>query len=154
MRTSLWVSVLLLSLAGGAVAVAGPPLSAFAGEWGGSCVIVVDWTRQRELPVALTIAPDGTVSGTVGDARLVRGRVAINRGWLGRKLNVKTDYIVVGRLEGCVLASEGVCRDGVKIPLWFRDGRLEGGLHTSGWFAGGKERMVLSARGLSLTRRK
>lgn len=121
-----------------------------AGRWSGHGEIVVSWTTQRQLLVHLTISPDGGVAGTIGDATLIDGRFFQNRGWLGRALDIKTDYIITGRLQGCLIAAEGVCRDSVKIPLDWNKGHYTGGLQTNGALTGGKDRMMFTVGGLSL----
>jgi hypothetical protein len=121
-----------------------------AGDWRGQGEIVVNWTRQKEILVQLSISPDGTVQGTIGDAALTGGRLTRNRGWLGRALDIKTDYIITGRLQNCLIAAEGVCRDSVKIPLNWSEGHFTGGLQTNGTIAGGKNRMVFTVSNLSL----
>ena len=130
---------------------AGQPVTdEMAGRWSGHGDIVVNWTSQRQILVQLTISPDGGVEGTIGDATLIGGRFAQNRGWLGRALDIKTDYIITGRLQNCVIAGEGVCRDSVKIPLDWSKGHFTGGLQTNGTIAGGKNRMVFTVARLSL----
>ena len=141
------MNVIILVFA--ALVVAGRPLPEMIGDWHGRGDIVVSWTNQRELPVRLTIAPNGAVRGTIGDARF-DGRLVRNRGSLGRALHIKTDYLITGRLEGCLVASEIVCRDWAKLPLDWSGSRFIGGLHTNGTIAGGKDRMMLSVARLSL----
>lgn len=126
--------------------------SAMAGHWQGNARIVVSWCRQTNLPVTLEIYPNGSVTGTVGDAILTNARLVRNRGWIGRKLRIKTDYIVQGRLTGAVIAAEGIHRSGVNIPLNFNGTVFKGGVHTTGSKIGGKEHMVLSAGWLVLSR--
>ena len=121
-----------------------------AGDWRGQGDILVSWTRQKKILVQLTISPDGRVHGTIGDAALTGGRLTRNRGWLGRALDIKTDYIITGRLQNCLIAGEGVCRDSVKIALDWSEGHFTGGLQTNGTIAGGKTRMVLTVSNLSL----
>jgi hypothetical protein len=121
-----------------------------AGDWSGQGEIVVSWTKQKQILVQLTILPDGGVQGTIGDATLIGGRLTRNRGWLGRALDIKTDYIITGRLQNCLIAGEGVCRDSVKILLDWSNGHFTGGLQTNGSIAGGKDRMVFTVGGLSL----
>src|SRR5262245_14817657 len=86
---------------------------AMGGAWAGDAQIVVNWTTERSLRVRLDIAPDGTVSGTVGDATLRNGRLERNRTAIGRALRVKTDWIVRGSLDGHIIRTEGIRRDGV-----------------------------------------
>ena len=122
------------------------------GQWKGSARIIVHWARQTNLCVTLNIRDDATVTGKIGDALLINGRLKKNRGWLDQKLNVKTDYIIVGDLHGAIIAAEGIARARVKIPLNLSDETLAGGLHTCGSKFGGKDQMILSAGGLMLKR--
>lgn len=126
---------------------------AMAGNWTGDARIVVSWATQKTLPVRLNIAPDGAVSGTIGDAVLRDGRLERNRTALGRMLHVKTDWIVRGTLEGDVVKAEGIHRDRVSVPLNWIDDHFEGGVNTSGSQFGGKDSMVLTAQRLRLERR-
>lgn len=130
---------------------------AMTGHWEGNARIVVIWCKQKYLPVKVDIHPDGSVTGTVGDATLIDGRFESNRGWLFRKLNWATDYIIMGDLKGPLVAAEGITRAKVKIPLNFTNGTFEGGVNSSGsGFEGfyGKEGegTWLAARGLKLIR--
>ena len=116
------------------------------GRWEGDGKIIVTWCQQTNLRVTLDVKADGTVTGKVGDATLTEGRFRRNRGWLGRKLNIKTDYIITGRLEGPIVSAEGVTRSGVNIPINYSTGTFTGALHTTGSKFGGKTRMILTAR--------
>jgi hypothetical protein len=120
------------------------------GHWQGSGRIIVTWCEQERLPVLLDIGADGTVAGTIGDARLVEARVRRNRGALGRALHVKTDWIVTGDLDGPVVAAEGIERDGVKLPFNLLDAELKGAVHTTGSHRGGRDSMVLTAADVRL----
>ena len=125
---------------------------AVAGHWEGDARIIVSWCRQKNLHVTMDIQKDGSVTGKVGDAMLVKGRFEANRGWMGRKLDLATDHIVRGSLQGPVVAAEGITRESVSIPLNLVGGALVGGMHTSGSKFGGKEKMILSASPLTLKR--
>jgi hypothetical protein len=122
------------------------------GAWRGDAQIFVNWTAQRTLPVRITIGADGSVTGTIGDATLRSGRFEANRNSIERALNIKTDWIVVGALEGDVIKAEGIHRDSVKVPLDWIDGHFEGGVNTSGSHFGGKQSMWLAAGHLRLER--
>jgi hypothetical protein len=128
------------------------PDARMMGAWEGEAEIFVNWTAARRLAVRLVVAPDGRVTGRIGDARLVKGRLRRNRGSLGRWLHVKTDYIVRGALDGPVIAAEGVRRDGVSIPLDWNGEVWDAAVHTTGFEFGGKERMILTAGRLVLRR--
>jgi hypothetical protein len=118
---------------------------AMLGQWEGHARIIVSWCHQTNLPVKVDIHADGSVTGMVGDAKLSKGRFHRNRGWLGRKLNLATDYIITGKLDGTIVAAEGISRERVKMPLNFSGGSFKGGINSSGWKFGGKDKMVLSA---------
>jgi hypothetical protein len=154
MRRVLAVLIGAAAAAGAATvaAVDRVPDARLVGTWEGDAAIVVSWTTQRQLHVRLAVAPDGRVTGEVGDARLVDGRLRRNRGRLGRLLHVKTDYIVRGALTGAVIAAEGVTRDAVSIPFNRAGESLLGAVHTSGSKVGGKGRMLLTAGRLELRR--
>jgi hypothetical protein len=102
------------------------------------------------------IHADGSVTGKVGDAKLMEGRFQPNRGWLGRMFNLYSDYIITGNLDGAIVSAEGITRESVNIPLDVDGGAFKGGVHTSGskfvekdqW----KEKMIFSAASLTLTR--
>jgi hypothetical protein len=51
-------------------------------------------------PVVFAIGPDGSVSGTVGDAALTDGRFLPNRSWFGRLMHWRTCYLIRGRISG------------------------------------------------------
>lgn len=127
-------------------------LDSMSGVWCGSARIVVNWTREKRLGVQLAIAPSGDVTGRIGDAQLLAARLKTNRGPVGKMLNIKTDYIVVGKLRGPIIAAEGITRASVKVPLNWTGSELRGGVGTDGSAFGGKERMVLTAQRLVLRR--
>lgn len=122
------------------------------GVWCGSAKIFVSWTAQRNLGVRLVVPPSGEITGQVGDARLVAGRLEVNRGAVGRMLDMKTDYIIVGKLVGPIIASEKITRGEVKMPLNWTGSEFHGGVNTDGWKFGGKDHMVLAASQLVLRR--
>lgn len=136
------------------LAISGPqPYPAeMVGAWSGDAQIFVNWTTQRTLPVRLTIARDGTVTGTIGDAALRNARFESNRNAFERAMHVKTDWIVKGELDGNVIKAEGIRRDSVMVPLNWIDGHFEGGVNTSGSHVGGKDSMWLAAGRLRLER--
>ena len=127
------------------------------GDWIGDAKIIVTWCEQDRVAVSLAIAPDGRVEGTIGDAKLRQAYLAWNRGALGRQLDIKSDYIVRGELEGALVAQEGIERDSVFLPFDTETRELGelvlvGGVATSGSKFGGRDEMILSASGLVLRR--
>lgn len=129
------------------------------GHWEGRTCIVVDWCKQKQLSVSIDIYQDGTVTGKIGDATLTAGQFKQNRGWLGRKLNLATDYIITGSLNGAIVAAEHITRSSVKIPLDFCGNTFAGGVNTSGSGIEGFDEKkgdgpMLSAGSLKLTHPK
>lgn len=137
----------------GALAADSLPAQDMLGCWEGEAKIIVSWCSQKNLAVSIQVKDDGSVIGQVGDATLSKAYLRPNRGWLGRKLNLRTDYIITGKLVGAIVAPEGIMRARVKIPFNLNDGRGVGGLHTNGAKVGGKQRMALSATKLILKHR-
>ena len=136
-----------VAAATGVAADATKPASAdLAGRWKGEATIVVNWTNQKQLPVCLVIAGDGSVRGTVGDAKLVNARLN------GKAFLQNRDYRVHGDLEGNLIDAEQVHRDGVDILFDRTDEGLSGGLHSTGSEFGGKNSMKLSAFKMVLKR--
>jgi hypothetical protein len=127
---------------------------AMVGHWEGNAYIVAAWCHQTNLTVKVDIHADGSVSGTVGDAKLTDGRFLRNRGWLGRKLNMYSDNVIKGGLDGPILAAQGITRSSVGIPLGFKDGMFDGSVVTSGALWGGKKSEGFVAQNLKLVRSK
>jgi len=144
-RTGLLYAASMTILLSG-VAAAQAALPQMCGRWKGTADIVVNWTKARTLPVEIAIAADDRVTGKIGDATILNGRFRANRGWLGRALHVKTDWIIDGRLEGPIIAAENVVRDEVMMPLDWKGSGFEGGIATSGSKIGEGDTMVLTAR--------
>jgi hypothetical protein len=79
-----------------------------AGHWDGNARVIVALCRQPNLPISLDIREDGSVTGKVGDATSTKGQLKSNRSWSGRELNLKTDYIITGDLNGSIVAAEEI----------------------------------------------
>ena len=121
------------------------PPAAVQGQWTGEARIYNDFVASPRLEVNLHISPDGAVTGRVGDAALVRGRIAANRDALGRTLNLATDYVIVADLNGPLIAAEQVKRDDISMPFDLVNGHLRGGFGTDGQWLAGRDRVVVSA---------
>lgn len=144
-RTSLLGAMgLVAMLSIGATAQVATP--AVIGRWGGVADIAVNWTKERTLPINIVIGANDQVTGTIGDATLARGRLIRNRGWLGRVMQIKTDYIIEADLDGPIFRAENVRRDMVQIPFDVRDGKLVGSVNTSGNKIGDAASMVFTAK--------
>ena len=125
---------------------------AMVGHWEGNARIIVSWCHQTNLPVAVDIHADGSVAGKIGDATLVEGHFLSHRSWpWGHTM-------VTGKLDGAIVAAEGITRPDVTMMCDFSDGSFKGQLDTSGSLCvfssekTRKEKMSFSARSLNLTR--
>jgi beta-lactamase regulating signal transducer with metallopeptidase domain len=116
----------------------------FVGRWSGRSKIIVNWTRQRWLPIDIEIKPDGTVTGQVGDSELRDGVFRL-RDWFTRLFNPDSKMIR-GNLSGAIIKNEGIEREYINLLVHndLSDGKIIGGFHTSGWHIGGKKTMVMS----------
>lgn len=85
---------------------------------------------NEPVTVRIRIAPDGTVEGQVGTARLVGCKLKPNRGWCGRMLHLATDYIICdGWVEGPVVAADPkTAKRSFTLPFNEEGGTLQGGL--------------------------
>ncbi|MBN2828784.1 MAG: hypothetical protein JXR56_00520 [Candidatus Cloacimonetes bacterium] len=114
--------LMLVLIVGSTILFAVKPLpKSLFGEWRGeelrSFVKTVASANQT-VDISLSINPDGTVEGTVGDAVLKNCRVKRNRGQLGRMLNFKTDYIIFGgTIEGAVMIGDKVTKRHFTLPF-------------------------------------
>ena len=82
-------------------------------------------TWEAHLPTMdalFTINPDASVSGRIGDASLIDGRIVYNRSWFGLLVHWRTDYLILGKV------SRG---DRFTAPLTLTGAGLEGALFLS-----------------------
>lgn len=132
-----------------AVSASFPPPE-LIGEWQGEGDIVVTWCQQQTLPIHLFIRADRKVSGTVGDASITVGSVRKNNWflvWLGNP-----EYVVEARLDGPLVAAEAIQRVSIELVVDVNGHQLEGGFHTSGTPAGGKDSMSMAGTAVVLSR--
>ena len=131
------VLILLLALA-----LAGP-VCAFEpqepiGSWTGSAVLVIhgqDPALRDTVEVQLHLDAFHGVCGTAGGAVFEECRWSSNRGWLLRKLNWKTDWIIKGFLRGSVTQADTVTQRQITVPFnLLEDGTMRGGVMVlHGW---------------------
>ncbi|MBW8035974.1 MAG: M48 family metalloprotease, partial [Planctomycetes bacterium] len=123
----------------------------YIGHWKGQAKIIVSWSKQKHLPIDIIIHSDGNVEGEIGDAELVNGKL-VKKSWVYTKVfKHETPYRIKGDLQGEIIQSESIQRDSVAISIRVEDGKIDGGLATSGTKTGSKESMILSAVDVSLT---
>jgi len=90
-----------------------------------------DPSDDVKVPVTLelTIHENGTVRGMVGGAELKGCVLKQNRGELGRRLNVASDYVIMdGYLDGAIVAEDTVPKKNLSIPFDIVDGHIQGTL--------------------------
>jgi hypothetical protein len=109
----------------------GPPPAELVGTWQASLTTVSRQPLPGAIPVAFTIGPDGSVSGSIGNATLTNGRFVRNRSWFGRLMNWRTEYQIRGTLAQVVEPYEGIAGDRFSAPLQLRGAELHGALFLS-----------------------
>lgn len=119
--------------------------SALVGRWFGHAEPTVAWTARRALDVQLDIHPDGSVSGTIGDALLDDAHVYADSR-VARALRLGREYAIEGRLAGSIVRAEGIHRQRVRLSLDRAVERMTGELQTSGSYDGPASNRILTAR--------
>jgi hypothetical protein len=76
----------------------GRPPAGMVGTWYANLTTVSRRSLPDAIPAVFTIGPDGSVSGTVGNAALTNGHLVVNRSWFGRLMNWRTDYVMRGNV--------------------------------------------------------
>ena len=111
------------------------PPPELVGTWSGSVEIFGPFKAEpypSKSPddhqrVVITIHADGTVEGKIGNAVFLNSTVHKNRGWLGRKMNLKTDFLVCGGvLQGKVTPRDKGTDSRFTIPFNMVEGGLRG----------------------------
>ena len=82
--------------------------------------------EARYLEAQLTISADGTVRCRIGGAELSECTIEANRGWLGRMLHIKTDYIIRGKIAGRISTGSEAGVHRISAPLDFEGDQLAG----------------------------
>ena len=90
--------------------------------------IVQHRAKVQDVETEFSIAADGRVTGHVGGAELSGCTVESNRGWLGRSLHLKTDFIIRGRLYGAVVPGSEAGIHEINAPFNLVGTRMDGTL--------------------------
>jgi hypothetical protein len=88
--------------------------------------IVKHRVEAQNVDTVLNIAADGRVTGRVGGAELSACAVAKNRGWLGRWLHIKTDFIIQGQVIGAVVPGSESSLHQISAPFNLDGPRISG----------------------------
>ncbi len=78
--------------------------------------------------LSFTIDNTGKLTGKIGNADLVNCKVEKNRGELGRKLNLATDYVVKGELNGSIFQNDPNPNKKISAPFNVINNKMEGSL--------------------------
>lgn len=127
----LWSVPGLSAHAGGTV-----PDKRLIGQWHGENQFYgmsrVEITKKKvaiqSVTTALNISADGKVTGHVGGAELSECVVKANRGWIGRMLHLKTDFIIRGKVVGAVAAGSEGGTHTISAPFNLKDHRIAGSM--------------------------
>jgi hypothetical protein len=112
------------------------------GSWYGECGLSLpivfnpnelpDSVERTQQAVALTVIihEDAVVDGTIGEATLQDSVLKQNRGELGRRLNIASDYIIInGYLSGPIVPGQDDNElKSFTIPFDLADEKIQGGL--------------------------
>jgi hypothetical protein len=101
----------------------GAPLP--TGTWGGWHPVSVrlptgatSFEFQKDtVEILMTVHPDRSVTGHIGKAKFSGCRVASNRGWFERLLDLNTDYVVLGDLSGAIYPRDRQIGREISIPF-------------------------------------
>jgi hypothetical protein len=77
---------------------------------------------------SLMIDKSGEVIGMVGGAMFEGCSVKQNRGWVGRQLGIKTDFLIQGMLKGNTFEKDTILTKNISIPFNIENGELKGSL--------------------------
>jgi hypothetical protein len=125
--------------------------STVVGSWSGTAPITVPWTVTRSLAIRLDIRDDGSVTGAIGDAQLVDGRI-YTESRVVRALRLARQYAIEGQLSGCVIRAEGMYREHVRLSIDRTGETITGDLQTSGSYEGKPSDLKLTAKDFVLQR--
>jgi len=128
------VGLALLSSASVLLASDAPGISDLAGQWHGKSrftgISYEEATQKKvsaqDVETALRISADGTVTGRIGGAGLKDCVVESNRGWFGRLLHIKTDFVIRGKIAGAVAPGSDGGPHPISVPFNLKDSRMAG----------------------------
>jgi hypothetical protein len=80
----------------------------------------------QPVETVLVIATNGVVTGHIGGARLTNCVVAANRGWLGRKLHLASDFVIQGQIVGPVVSGSEGGTHNISAPFNLVGGQIRG----------------------------
>lgn len=78
--------------------------------------------------IVMNIHEDGTVEGSVGEAKWEGCSVVDNRGWWEKTTNSSGGYIIIGKLTGNIFAQDTLAAKEIKMPFHLKDNMMAGTL--------------------------
>ncbi len=115
-----------------------------AANYFGKGKVGVNWVRQDSIEFEIRINSKGLVSGRVGEAN-------ITIGYFKKALSGKQNYVIEAFLSGPIIRAENLKRDQIFLTLHSKNNRLYGEFKTNGIKMDGKETLVFSGSGLTLS---
>lgn len=80
------------------------------------------------IQLQFSIDENGNVTGHLGAAVFENCKVSKNRGNLGRTLNLATDYVIKGNLNGAIFANDPHLTKEISAPFDVKDNKMTGSL--------------------------
>jgi len=106
-----------------------------AGTYSGNNGIIVRYNKdgqyifyEDKVEVSIEISKTQLVTGRVGGAIFEDCKIVKNRGWISRQLNIKTDYLISGRLLGSTFKKDSITDKNISIPFNIENGEIKGSL--------------------------
>lgn len=112
------------------------PNEKIIGTWIGNAKINAGFKIiQDRIDIQITVYEDGTVTGTIGNAKLLGCKMSLNRNNFERFINVKTDYIISGGyLEGKIVPKDTLDYRDISMPFNIEAGTIKGSIfHVEKW---------------------
>jgi hypothetical protein len=121
-------------------------MSEFSINWTVPSTLVGDWTGKQKVRVrfknglmkysflpasdsinlSITFKEDGSVAGSLGNATFTGCSVSKNRGWIGRKLHLFSDFGITGSLKGAIFTGDTLVDKLIMLPINLSDNKISG----------------------------
>jgi len=113
------------------------PPSSIVGNWSGKHLVVVrtktngkfNFIKHPEAVIFnISIKQNCQVSGSLGTAVFEDCIIQKNRGWIAKQLNLKTDWVIQGKLVGAIFPEDVIKNKTISMPINIENGRIKGSL--------------------------
>lgn len=81
--------------------------------------------------IELVVNPDGSVTGNIGNGVFKSSKVVKNRGSFGKFINIKTDYRIIGTLEGKINSFDSKDSREISVPFNVLNNETQGTIFES-----------------------